>query len=139
MLFSQKNILKFLHAFGAFFVLVAYIGIVIGVFELAFNQIDILVIIRLVLHLICIPIGGWLEGSQLENSQESLSLHDNNRILLSFCFITIGTIGIIIGTIELGIFRSTGINMNSLGNRMIIYFITMFFGIYISPFKHPQK
>lgn len=121
------------NIYGGIFTITACLGLVTGVFEAAFKIINHAQFpIRMFLHLLSIPVGVYLMS--LKELAESSGVKEQTILLLSFCAITVGSVGIVIGTLEL----ATIPVRNELFTRMVIYAICLFAGISISPFE-PQK
>ena len=121
------------NIYGGIFTITACLGLVTGVFEAAFKIINYTQFpIRMFLHLISIPIGVYLRS--LNELAETSGVKEQTILLLSFCAITVGSVGIIIGTLEL----ATIPVRNELFTRMVIYATCLVAGMSISPFE-PQK
>jgi hypothetical protein len=91
------------------------LGIMFGIFELAFERVYNQVIFRMLLHLCCIPLGVYLMSLKTLSPLSTVVLQ--TKALLSFCILSVGCIGFAIGTLEIGVIA---VKANLL-NRMVIY------------------
>ncbi len=90
--------------FGDAFVGVSVIGLVIGVFELAFHQATSMqqLVVRVAIHVASIPAGAYLRTLQYVEPKRA-TLHHSTQLLLSSCLLAVGSIGLVVAAVELGI------------------------------------
>lgn len=113
-------------AFGYAFLFSAVAGLVIGTFELAFNRMSTNLFMRMVLHIVSIPIGAFLLKLRLsQNIFLGGTVHSITKEMFSLAGIAVGSFGIIIGTVELGFVPSS----SYLVNRLLLYALALVVGI----------
>jgi hypothetical protein len=108
----------------------------VGVFEAAFRHMDYQFMIRMILHFIFIPIGVYL--TSLKEHKENDSVVEKTFSLISFCLITVGSVGLNIAILELSniiIPTKDHSHMEHIDKRMIIYGTCMVIGLVLQPFK----
>lgn len=125
---------KIFNYFGTAFILISCFGLIAGVFEAAFRLINYQFPIRMALHFVFIPIGVYLKSLD-ENVLESENIREQTISLVAFCLVSVGSIGLNIGILEL----ANIIVDSRIYTRMFLYAMCMGIGLFIHPFKMKQE
>lgn len=122
-----------LKIYGNAFIVISFVGLVIGTFELAFMRTYFQVAFRMALHMACIPVGVYiLTFKNPKPPGEVNPVLRQCQLLLSVCSITVGTIGLCIAMVELGFIRMD----SALTNRLWIYSGCIFVGLFWLPMQN---
>ncbi|MBX9636520.1 MAG: hypothetical protein K2Q45_03105 [Nitrosomonas sp.] len=118
-----------ISSYGRILLAKSCVGLVIGTFELAFERVYGQVILRMLLHMISIPVAVYLLS--LTQLFPLSTVYEQSKALLILCIFSVGVIGISIGTLELGLITMKP----NLINRMTLYAIFMFAALPVLPLK----
>jgi hypothetical protein len=116
--------------YGKGFTNVSWLGLVIGTFELAFQRTYFQVIFRMLVHLLCIPLGAYLSLLKETIPSTNTVFFESKALLAAGC-LSVGSIGLLIAMVELGLVPIT----KSLINRMGIYALCVFISLPFLPMK----
>jgi len=111
------------------FILIACVGLVVGTFELAFKHNTQQVVGRMILHALSIPIGATFGMVQDRPDAEITTVLSYCRLLVVFCLLTVGTIGLCVASVELGVIPWS----ENIVQRIAIYGAAIVLSIVLSP------
>lgn len=131
--FFLSNIAPSVSLAGYSFTAQACAGLVIGTFELAFERTYNQVMFRMLLHLVCIPLGVYLLS--LDTLLPTSNVYSQSKALLSCCIFMVGCIGMLIGIVEIGLIPMS----SKLFNRLLIYLACTVLSLPFLPVVASQK
>ena len=112
--------------FGFAFLVVSVTGLVIGIFELAFNNHSDTLFIRMALHVVFIPMGAYISKLQTVPNVFNLSVQAITLEMFSLAGIIVGCIGLLLGSVELAFIPVS----SYLIKRLAIYTVCLTLGSY---------
>lgn len=140
MLVIPQQLLPYVHHFGDAFVFISCVGLISGTFELAFERQKYMpdqctpIPTRMVIHLLGVCVGAYIQMLQLHVTPGDPPLTVNRYIvmLLSMCLLTVGTIGLVVGSMEMGVISVS----LAFWTRIAMYATCLIVGLYLCPYKH---